>query len=315
MELLNLNSHLNGHLSAETGKLDVLKRDISVYESLLEELKQRAKESLRKAEAGGPFENDDGNSDGNSDSNGDGNGDGNDDLETLDTKIAFLNAEIISFKDGGGQYLSECEIKDFEERKIKIQDMEANFLSLKSSHTEGWDSLRKLRNIWLNELKIEVDNINCNFQSLCRKINIIGQVCLSSSCSADVRNGGLIADIPIEEDDFKGYSLKVLANYRGDPESLYSLSSTNHSGGERSLTSVLFLMSLQQLSKAPFRLVDEINQGMDADNERSAYSLMVKESQRSEGQYFLITPKLLTDLEYPEGMNVHCVFNGVGVSK
>ena len=35
-------------------------------------------------------------------------------------------------------------------------------------------------------------------------------------------------------------------------------------------------MSLQELSKAPFRVVDEINQGMDPKNERMIHSQIVE---------------------------------------
>jgi chromosome segregation ATPase len=68
---------------------------------------------------------------------------------------------------------------------------------------------------------------------------------------------------------------------------------------------------LQAFSKAPFRLVDEINQGMDAANERMVHELLVRSaSQTNAPQYFLITPKLLCDLHYSDAMCVHFVLNG-----
>ena len=39
-------------------------------------------------------------------------------------------------------------------------------------------------------------------------------------------------------------------------------------------TSRLYLISLQELTKAPFRVVDEINQGMDPINERKIFKRM-----------------------------------------
>ena len=74
---------------------------------------------------------------------------------------------------------------------------------------------------------------------------------------------------------------------------------------------MLYLMSLQELAKTPFRVVDEINQGMDRRNER----LILKELVRlacgeSTPQYFLITPKLLPGLTYHPKMSVLCVLNG-----
>jgi len=70
-------------------------------------------------------------------------------------------------------------------------------------------------------------------------------------------------------------------------------------------------MALQELSKAPFRVVDEINQGMDPRNERLVHSQMVDIACRpGTSQYFLITPKLLPDLEYHTNMKILCIFNG-----
>jgi hypothetical protein len=75
---------------------------------------------------------------------------------------------------------------------------------------------------------------------------------------------------------------------------------------------------------APFRCVDEINQGLDERNERLVFKRIVENSTKPPGpngptdhcgQYWLITPKLLpnlTDMEV-EAMNVVCIFNGTCV--
>jgi chromosome segregation ATPase len=83
------------------------------------------------------------------------------------------------------------------------------------------------------------------------------------------------------------------------------------SGGERSVATMLYLVSLQQLSKCPFRLVDEINQGMDPNNEKMIFDRVSKQATLpNTPQYFLITPKLLPDLKFDPSITVLCVFNG-----
>ena len=63
--------------------------------------------------------------------------------------------------------------------------------------------------------------------------------------------------------------------------------------------------------QAPFRLVDEINQGMDADKERLAfYRLQAVATGRKTPQYFVISPKLLPGLRYTADTTVLFVFNG-----
>lgn len=43
-------------------------------------------------------------------------------------------------------------------------------------------------------------------------------------------------------------------------DSLHVLTPFHQSGGERSVSTMLYMMALQELTKCPFRVVDEINQ-------------------------------------------------------
>ena len=70
-------------------------------------------------------------------------------------------------------------------------------------------------------------------------------------------------------------------------------------------------MALTEEARAPFSLVDEINQGMDQRAERVVHNSMVNVTCKEDAaQYFLITPKLLTDLNYDKKMKILCVNNG-----
>lgn len=70
-------------------------------------------------------------------------------------------------------------------------------------------------------------------------------------------------------------------------------------------------MSLQAMAQAPFRVVDEINQGMDPRNERMVHERMVDIAcHEHTSQYFLMTPKLLGGLRYDERMKVLCIASG-----
>jgi structural maintenance of chromosomes protein 5 len=73
----------------------------------------------------------------------------------------------------------------------------------------------------------------------------------------------------------------------------------------------LYLLSLTEEARAPFSLVDEINQGMDQRAERTVHNEMVEVTCKEDSaQYFLITPKLLPDLRYHKRMKILCVNNG-----
>lgn len=45
---------------------------------------------------------------------------------------------------------------------------------------------------------------------------------------------------------------------------------------ERALTTVTYLLALAELARAPFALVDEINQGMDQRAERNMHKMLVE---------------------------------------
>ena len=61
-----------------------------------------------------------------------------------------------------------------------------------------------------------------------------------------------------------------------DEEELHVLDSQRQSGGERSVSTMLYLVALQDVTVCPFRVVDEINQGMDQYNERKIFMELVK---------------------------------------
>jgi len=134
------------------------------------------------------------------------------------------------------------------------------------------------------------------------------------------------------------YQANPLGLPHRENEPLTILDSHRQSGGERAVSTIFYLMSLQSLTRSPFRVVDEINQGMDPRNERLVHARMVSiatgndeqvftdEGDGADGgagggdgeeagagggsQYFLITPKLLHGLRYERGMRVLCIASG-----
>lgn len=49
---------------------------------------------------------------------------------------------------------------------------------------------------------------------------------------------------------------------------------------------------------------------MDETNERCVFDLIAQVSKKNSSQYFLLSPKLLTNLNYTDEMIVHIIFNG-----
>jgi hypothetical protein len=128
-----------------------------------------------------------------------------------------------------------------------------------------------------------------------------------------------------DEDDsfagnFKDWGIQIRVKFR-EASKLQTLSARVQSGGERSVSTIMYLMALQELMVSPFRCVDEINQGLDERNERLVFKSIVENSTQPPrqgvptahaGQYFLITPKILPNLMEMENeaITACCIFNG-----
>ncbi|KAK0633280.1 SMC5-like protein [Immersiella caudata] len=113
-----------------------------------------------------------------------------------------------------------------------------------------------------------------------------------------------------KDEDFDKWAIEIRVKFR-QGETLQRLDQHRQSGGERAVSTIFYLMSLQSMAQAPFRVVDEINQGMDPRNERMVHERMVEIACREHtSQYFLITPKLLSGLRYDERMRVHTIVSG-----
>ncbi|KIY46041.1 P-loop containing nucleoside triphosphate hydrolase protein [Fistulina hepatica ATCC 64428] len=188
-------------------------------------------------------------------------------------------------------------VEMYEKRKRNIDDLQRNLE----------ERQRKARKIERN-----IESARTHWQpALERLVNSIGQ-----KFSATFDRIGCAGEIRIHEDeDYEKWAIDILVKFR-DNEKLQLLTGQRQSGGERSLTTILYLMSLTEEARAPFSLVDEINQGMDQRAERMVHNSMVDVTCKEDScQYFLITPKLLGDLNYHERMKILCVNNGEWLPK
>lgn len=169
-------------------------------------------------------------------------------------------------------------------------------LRSENNMTESLTSeIEQVRHQWEPELEKLISNVSEKFADSLQAINCEGRVELYKGQS--------------DEQNFAEWAVHIKVSFRIGGE-LQLLTSQRQSGGERAVSTVLYLMALQNQTTAPFRVVDEINQGMDGANERMVHNRMVDISCTEDtSQYFLITPKLLTDLKYDPKMKVMCIFS------
>ncbi|CDH54512.1 p-loop containing nucleoside triphosphatehydrolase protein [Lichtheimia corymbifera JMRC:FSU:9682] len=183
-------------------------------------------------------------------------------------------------------------LEQFEARKKEINILSEKIATSEAKLNSLKEKIHKVKNEWEPRLTAVVSKISDKFSEALQRIGCAGEVCVH------------------QEEDFDKWGIEIRVKFR-DNEKLQLLTGQRQSGGERAVSTILYLMALQNLARSPFRVVDEINQGMDPRNERMIHEQIVKgASKPGTAQYFLITPKLLPDLYYNERMRVLCIYNG-----
>ncbi|KIW38457.1 uncharacterized protein PV06_09418 [Exophiala oligosperma] len=231
-----------------------------------------------------------------------------DQVKTLEALEAEIDAEKakLELTEGGSTNV----IREYEDRAKLIERLRAKLIDDAQQQADLKHGIQEIRGKWEERLEAVVAKINEAFSDSFARIGCAGQVAVykaSSEMPADCteENGG--ADNGL---DFANWAIHISVKFR-EQEPLSLLDSHRQSGGERAVSTIFYLMAMQSLSQAPFRVVDEINQGMDPRNERMVHGRMVDIAADDGGsQYFLITPKLLSGLKYRRGMTVLCIVSG-----
>ncbi|KAL0969802.1 hypothetical protein UPYG_G00232480 [Umbra pygmaea] len=78
------------------------------------------------------------------------------------------------------------------------------------------------------------------------------------------------------------------------------------SGGERSFSTVCFILSLWEITESPFRCLDEFDVYMDMHNRRISLDLLLELSERQHlRQFFFITPLSTSNLPKSDNIKIH----------
>uniref|UniRef100_A0A8C2ZV97 Structural maintenance of chromosomes protein 5 n=1 Tax=Cyclopterus lumpus TaxID=8103 RepID=A0A8C2ZV97_CYCLU len=212
--------------------------------------------------------------------------------DTLDEIDAMLNEERSRAECFTG--LSENVVDEYNRREQEIKHLEKELEDKSNALNAYRQNISEAKERWLNPLKQLVEQINDKFSDFFRSMQCAGEVDLHSE----------------NEEEYDKYGIRIRVKFHSSTQ-LHELTAYHQSGGERSVSTMLYLMALQELNRCPFRVVDEINQGMDPVNERRVFDIVVRTAcKETTSQYFFITPKLLQNLQYADEMTVLCVHNG-----
>ncbi|XP_060660787.1 structural maintenance of chromosomes protein 5 [Drosophila nasuta] len=188
-------------------------------------------------------------------------------------------------------------IADFQQRQEQVKLLK-QIIDQKTNQEKNVDGqITALFNNWEPKLNNLIETISAKFSEFMESMSYIGEVVLS-------RN---------DKHDFKSYGIQIMVQYRKEGK-LQTLDKYIQSGGERAVAIAIYSMSLQHVTSVPFRCVDEINQGMDATNERNIFELLLREATKEgSAQYLFVTPKLLPDLNYNDHLCVSVVYNSASM--
>ncbi|KAF3911228.1 hypothetical protein ABW20_dc0107098 [Dactylellina cionopaga] len=212
-------------------------------------------------------------------------------VEELNAEIRQEEVRLESIHEGNPHA-----IKQYEARENEINELRNRMDNKQATLDKHRDVIKEVRGRWEPRIDQLVSNISDAFSRSFEFIHCAGAV--------QIRKEGK------DGCDFENWAIEIMVKFR-EAESMQVLTAQRQSGGERAVSTVFYLMALQSLARAPFRVVDEINQGMDPRNERLVHKRMVKIAcKKHTSQYFLITPKLLVDLDYHERMKVLCINSG-----
>lgn len=147
-------------------------------------------------------------------------------------------------------------IKQYEDRQAKIETLKRKIDGQEKKLADMKKGIQELRDGWEPEIDRLIAKISLAFTRSFEKIGCAGEVRVH------------------KDEDFDKWAVQILVKFR-EKEKLQILTSQRQSGGERAVSTVFYLMALQSLARSPFRVVDEINQGMDPRNERLVHHRMV----------------------------------------
>ncbi|XP_046315368.1 structural maintenance of chromosomes protein 5 isoform X3 [Marmota monax] len=173
--------------------------------------------------------------------------------------------------------LNPTVVEEYTKREEEIEQLTEELKGKKVELDKYRENISQVKERWLNPLKELVEKINEKFSNFFSSMQCAGEVDLHTE----------------NEEDYDKYGIRIRVKFRSSTQ-LHELTPHHQSGGERSVSTMLYLMALQELNRCPFRVVDEINQGMDPINERRVFEMVVNTAcKENTSQYFFITPKIL----------------------
>ncbi|HXZ97888.1 MAG TPA: chromosome segregation SMC family protein, partial [Candidatus Acidoferrum sp.] len=186
--------------------------------------------------------------------------------------------------------VNELAISQYEDQKNNYKQLATRIYEIEKERHAIIEFMNELDKKKFEMFMRAFNQVNATFQEIFGKITGTGR-------------GRMVLEFP--EDPFKG-GVDVQLEFPGKSEMTIS----SASGGEKSVSTVCFLLALQAIHPMPFYMFDEIDAHLDVLNSQRLAELL---RDRSKGSQFLVVS--LKDTAISRGNRVYGVFIQDGVSQ
>ena len=145
---------------------------------------------------------------------------------------------------------------------------------------------------WRKVMQALLERVNGEYQRILAQTRATGEVRLAN------------------QQDIETASLEILVGFKGAKP--VALNIYTQSGGERTTSTMSFLLALQQHVRSPLRAVDEYDIHMDPRNREMIAKILINSIKDANAQYIVITPSQVTFAQ--ENANIIAVQNVEGKS-
>lgn len=135
-------------------------------------------------------------------------------------------------------------VRQYEIRKKQIEELEVQVEDMKQAEIEKTAQLERNRKRWESRLEEQIAMMNSLFTKYMSEMGNAGELMLYKG-EADENGKGA---------SFKDWGIKILVSFRGESK-VQVLSAQSHSGGERAVSTIMYLMGCQDMLVSPFRCV------------------------------------------------------------
>jgi len=157
--------------------------------------------------------------------------------------------------------VNQHELNRYHTLEKEIEKLKSTLQIEQQHNEERQQYLLEIQQKWLPTLQSKIELISKKFSKFFHIFHANGRIELKPPLNGE------------QSYNYNEWEIKIMTKFRND-QPWKQLSSSAQSGGEKSVATMLYLLSLQEVTTVPFRVVDEINQGMDPTNERRIMNIL-----------------------------------------